>query len=110
MNKMDLPGADRGALLKGLQRGLDGGCLDFDGELAPLQEELARFLEDSVRFYRCQLVISTHSPFLLSLRGARIYDLDARPVEVCPWTELEHVQAYWRLFRERREEFEKERE
>ena len=41
VNKMDLPGADRGALLKGLQRGLDGGCLDFDGGLAPLQEELA---------------------------------------------------------------------
>ena len=92
----------------------EGGLYLLDepeNSLAPaLQEELARFLEDSVRFYRCQLVISTHSPFLLSLRGARIYDLDARPVEVCPWTELEHVQAYWRLFRERREEFEKERE
>ena len=91
----------------------EGGLYLLDepeNSLAPaLQEELARFLEDSVRFYRCQLVISTHSPFLLSLRGARIYDLDARPVEVCPWTGLEHVQAYWRLFRERREEFEKEK-
>ena len=34
------------------------------------QRELAQFLTDSVRFYRCQFIISTHSPFLLSLRDA----------------------------------------
>ena len=32
------------------------------------QQELLQFLEDSVRFYNCQFVISTHSPFLLSMR------------------------------------------
>ena len=79
-----------------------------ENSLAPhLQEELLQFLEDSVRFYHCQFVISTHSPFLLSLRGARIYDLDARPVTVRPWTQLEHVQTYYRFFREKQGEFEK---
>ena len=80
-----------------------------ENSLSPrLQEELVRFLEDSARFYRCQFIISTHSPFLLSMRGARIYDLDGDRVEVRPWTQLEHVRAYWRLFQERGGEFEQE--
>ena len=51
---------------------------------ASLQGELARFLSDSVRFFGCQLILSTHSPFLLSMAGARVYDLDARPVRERP--------------------------
>ena len=78
-----------------------------ENSLSPrLQEELVRFLEDSARFYRCQFVISTHSPFLLSLKGARIYDLDAEPVEVRPWTKLDHVRAYYELFQAHGKEFE----
>lgn len=46
------------------------------------QKELLRFLEDSARFFGCQFIIATHSPFLLSLKGARIYDLDENPVDV----------------------------
>ena len=46
------------------------------------QQELLRFLEDSARFFGCQFIIATHSPFLLSMRGARIYDLDEDPVDV----------------------------
>ncbi len=90
----------------------EGGLYLLDepeNSLSPqLQEELLQFLEDSARFYRCQFIISTHSPFLLSLRGARIYDLDGDRVEVRPWTQLEHVRAYWRLFQERGREFEQE--
>ena len=73
---------------------------------AGLQRELAQFLTDSVRFYHCQFIISTHSPFLLSMRGAKIYDLDTRPVRERRWTELEHVRAYYELFREHEREFE----
>lgn len=74
---------------------------------AKLQRELATFLEEAVRFYGCQLVISTHSPFLLSLRGARIYDLDGDPACVKNWSELENIRAYYDLFESRRREFEK---
>ena len=74
---------------------------------AKLQRELAQFLEDAVRFYGCQLVISTHSPFLLSLRGAKIYDLDGDPAGVKNWSELENIRAYFDLFEERRREFQK---
>ena len=31
------------------------------------QLKLKTFIEDSVRFYNCQFIISTHSPFLLAL-------------------------------------------
>ena len=37
---------------------------------------LADFLTESVRYCGNQLVISTHSPFLLALPGAKIIDLD----------------------------------
>lgn len=78
-----------------------------ENSLSPkLQEELRAFLEDSARFYRCQFVISTHSPFLLAMREAKIYDLDSIPVRPCRWTELEHIQTYWQFFREHRDEFE----
>ena len=73
---------------------------------AKLQQELAQFLEDAARFYGCQLIISTHSPFLLSMRGAKIYDLDGDPAGVKRWSELENIRAYYDLFDSRRKEFE----
>ena len=72
---------------------------------AALQARLAQFLSDSARFYGCQFIISTHSPFLLSMRGAKIYDLDASPAAVRRWSELENVRAYYELFVQRQEEF-----
>lgn len=72
---------------------------------AALQQKLALFLEESVRFYNCQLIISTHSPFLLSLKGAKIYDLDSSPVRTARWTELENVRAYYEFFRRHTDEF-----
>ncbi len=73
---------------------------------AKLQNELLHFIEDSARFYGCQFVISTHSPFLLSMKGALVYDLDATPVITKKWTELENIRAYYALFEEHRAEFE----
>lgn len=73
---------------------------------ASLQAELARFLEDAVRFYGCQLVIATHSPFLLSMKGAKIYDLDSYPVREKHWYELSNVRAYYDLFAKHKDKFE----
>lgn len=55
------------------------------------QLELVDFLTDSARFFNCQLVIATHSSFILSPQGAKIYDLDECKVDVKKWTELENV-------------------
>lgn len=71
------------------------------------QQELLRFLEDSVRFFGCQFVIATHSPFLLSMRGAKIYDLDEEVVDVKRWTELGNVRAYYAFFKKYEHEFER---
>lgn len=73
---------------------------------ARLQRELADFLQDSVRFYGCQFVIATHSPFLLSLRGAKIYNLDANPVSTCRWTDVENVRMFYEFFKAHEAEFE----
>lgn len=70
------------------------------------QQELLRFLEDSVRFFKCQFVIATHSPFLLSMRGAKIYDLDEEVADVKRWTELGNVRAYYDFFKKYEREFE----
>lgn len=70
------------------------------------QQELLRFLEDSARFFGCQFIIATHSPFLLSMRGARIYDLDEDPVDVKRWTRLGNVRAYFDFFKKYEGEFE----
>ena len=78
-----------------------------ENSLSPLrQAELVRFMEDSVRFFGCQFVISTHSPFLLAMKGARVYDLDADPAAVRKWTELPAMRAYYEFFREHEEAFE----
>ena len=44
-------------------------------------------------------MIATHSPFVLAIRGAKIYDLDEEPVDVKRWTELENVRAYYDFFK-----------
>ena len=72
---------------------------------AEFQIELKAFLEASVRAYNCQFVISTHSPFLLSIPGAVIYDLDVTPPQVRPWTEIKNVRIYHDFFIEHDEEF-----
>ncbi len=69
------------------------------------QIEMAEFLEDAVRFYGCQLVIATHSPFLLSVRDAKIYDLDENPVDVKPWTQLPNVRTFYDFFKQHEDEF-----
>ena len=107
----DVPGQSNGesAFLFFTRQIEEGGLYLLDepeNSLSPrLQLELRQFLEDSARFYRCQFVIATHSPFLLSLRGAKIHDLDGDKVEVRPWTQLPHVRAYYEFFREHQTEF-----
>ncbi|NBH25487.1 AAA family ATPase [Lachnospiraceae bacterium] len=69
------------------------------------QQELLKFLEDSARFFGCQFVIATHSPFLLSMKGAKIYDMDEETVDVKLWSELKNVRAYYEFFKKHEREF-----
>lgn len=77
-----------------------------ENSLSPKKQlELKQFIEDSVRFYHCQFIIATHSPFLLSLKEAVIYDLDGEAVKQKAWTELECVRTYRSFFAEHEAEF-----
>lgn len=69
------------------------------------QLQLAEYLENAARFFNCQLIISTHSPFLLAMKGAKIYDLDSVPVTSKRWTELKNVRIYHDFFEKHREKF-----
>jgi predicted ATPase len=63
------------------------------------QLELKTLIEDSVRYKNCQFVIATHSPFILSLYDAKIYNLDASPVTVECWNKLENLLYYYDFFK-----------
>ncbi len=77
-----------------------------ENSLSPQRQlELLEFIQNSSRFFGCQFIIATHSPFLLALRGARIYDLDENPVDIKKWTELEGVKTYFDFFDDHRDEF-----
>ena len=78
-----------------------------ENSLSPSNQiQLKYFIEDCVRSHRCQFIISTHSPFLLSLKRAKIYDIDSVPAEIRRWTELEGVRTYHDFFKEHNDDFE----
>lgn len=77
-----------------------------ENSLSPkLQLELAAFISDSARFFGCQFIIATHSPFLLALNEAKIYDLDSTPSVPRKWTELENVRVYRDFFEKHKDKF-----
>lgn len=77
-----------------------------ENSLAPgRQLELVEYIENAARFFACQFVISTHSPFFLAMRGAKIYNMDEDPVSLARWTELENVQTYYAFFKRHEKEF-----
>ncbi|XJS52113.1 AAA family ATPase [Tissierella carlieri] len=69
------------------------------------QMKLMKFIEDSARFFDCQFIISTHSPFFLAMHGAKIYNLDENPIQVKRWTELENLRIYYEFFKKYESEF-----
>lgn len=71
------------------------------------QHELIEYIENSARFFGSQFIIATHSPFLLSIKGAKIYDLDSEPVRVRKRTGLENVRRYYDFFKRCERELEK---
>ncbi len=69
------------------------------------QMRLVDIIAYLARYGDCQFLISTHSPFLLSMEGAKIYNLDHNPVDVCQWWELDNMRRYFTLFNDARDHF-----
>lgn len=84
-------------------------CLDEpENSLSPkLQCELAEVIKSMARYCGCQFIIATHSPFILSVDGAKIYDLDSAPVLLKKWWELENVNIYYEFFKKHKALFDK---
>jgi len=70
-----------------------------ENSLSPkMQFQLKKFIEDAVRYFGCQIIMATHSPFLLSIEGAKVYDFDNQPITITPWQELENIKLYRDFF------------
>ena len=102
------------AILKELNRSyvdsLEVGRIEREGVDAMLNlcssvGEVADCAQDAARYLGCQFVIASHSPVLLSIPDAVIYDLDEDPVRIKKWTELENVRKYFEFFESHRQEF-----
>jgi predicted ATPase len=73
-----------------------------ENSLSPkLQLQLKKLIEESVRYFGCQIIMATHSPFLLAIEGAKIYDFDSDPVTLSAFDALENIQLYKSLFQKR---------
>jgi predicted ATPase len=78
-----------------------------ENSLSPeMQLQLTQYLLSMARFYQCQFVIATHSPFILSIPFAKIYNMDEMPVKTCKWTEYDNVRVYYEFFKQHSDEFE----
>ncbi len=74
--------------------------------LSPVfQIELIKLIQDSVKYFDCQFIICTHSPFVLGIDNAMIYNLDKEPVISQKWEELENVRIYFDFFESRKDKF-----
>lgn len=74
------------------------------------QIELTKYLLDSARFFGAQFIIATHSPFMLSLPDAKIYDLDKTPIGITnDWTSLENMRIYYDFFSSYADAFNKQK-
>lgn len=64
------------------------------------QIELAEKITQLSRYLGCQFIIATHSPFILGIQNAIIYDMDEYPVCEKKVEELESIRLYYKFFKQ----------
>ena len=69
------------------------------------QVKLAEEINKMSRYLGIQFIIATHSPFMLGILNAKIYNLDTKNYKVQKWTELENVRYFYDFFKNRENEF-----
>lgn len=64
-----------------------------EAPLSPLRQlTLYCIIKNLALEQNCQFIIATHSPILLSLEGAAVYDLEQSPLQLVSWEELPGVR------------------
>ena len=71
------------------------------------QIEVVKNIEEMAKYCGCQFIIATHSPFLLAIKNAKIYNLDSTPINLANWWELENPRISFEFFDKYRELFKK---
>ena len=69
------------------------------------QVKLAERINKMARYLGIQFIVATHSPFMLGILNAKIYNLDTQNFKVQKWTELENVRYFYDFFKKRNGEF-----
>ena len=69
------------------------------------QVRLAEEINKMSRYLGVQFIIATHSPFMLGILNAKIYNLDTEDYKVQKWSELENVRYFYEFFKSRKNEF-----
>ena len=62
------------------------------------QVKLAEEINKMARYLGIQFIIATHSPFMLGILTAKIYNLDTKDYKVQKWSKLEDVRYFYELF------------
>lgn len=68
------------------------------------QLKLAEMIQYFAYCGNCQFIIATHSPFLLAMQKAKVYNFDLVPVTICNWWETANVLRYFNFFEQHRNE------
>ncbi len=75
--------------------------------LSPINQiRMAEQINELARYFDSQFIIATHSPFVLGTLHAKIYNLDATPLQTAEWYELDNAQFYYRFFNKHKQLFE----
>lgn len=69
------------------------------------QVQLAQEINELARFLDCQFIIATHSPFMLGILDAKIYNLDSSHYRIQKWTELPNVRYFYQFFKDKECDF-----
>lgn len=69
------------------------------------QVKLAEEINKMSRLLGGQFIIATHSPFMLGILNAKIYNLDTKDYKIQKWSELENVRFFYEFFKDKEKEF-----
>ena len=70
------------------------------------QIKLAEEINQLARYFQCQFIIATHSPFMLGTLDAKIYNMDTVLLKTSEWYELENVRFFYDFFKSHWSKFE----